>query len=74
MSKHRHLISKYHWKSTKNLIELFVESVFSFFMYRIKNKKEELAKSFQNMKFPNLNFISVQQEASKSTEIHKANY
>ena len=39
----------------------------SVFTYRVKNENAELAESFQNMPYRNLDFINVKQKASKFT-------
>ena len=49
MSKHQYLISKYHWKSWKNLIELSVDSAFLFLGIGLKTKVQNWPKTFYNM-------------------------
>ena len=42
------------------------------FTYRAKNENAELAESFQNMPYRNLDFINVKQRASKFTKMPRA--
>ena len=42
------------------------------FTYRAKNENVELAQSFQNMPYRNLDFINIKQRASKFTKMPRA--
>ena len=44
------------------------------YRYRAKNENGELVERLQNMSYPNLNFINIEQRASKFTQIHSANF
>ena len=46
VSKHQYLISKYHWKSTENFIELSADSAFSFLDIGSKTKSWDWWKVF----------------------------
>ena len=45
MPKHQYLISKYHWKIKKNVINLSADSPFSISRNRVKNGNAELAEN-----------------------------
>ena len=46
VSKHQYLISKYHWKSRENFIELSADSAFSFLGIGSKTKLRDWRKVF----------------------------
>ena len=48
MSKHQYLISRYHWKSWENFIELSADSAFSFLSIGSKTKTRNWQKTFYN--------------------------
>ena len=58
MSKQQYLISKYHWKSRKNFIELSVDSAFLFLGIRSETKTRNWRKSFYNMFVANYTFLT----------------
>ena len=48
VSKHQYLISRYHWKSWENFIELSADSAFSFLSIGSKTKTRNWRKTFYN--------------------------
>ena len=48
MSKHQYLISKYHWNSRENFLELSADSTFSFLSIGSKTKTRNWWKTFYN--------------------------
>ena len=52
MSKHRYLISKYHWKSRKRFTKLSADSAFSFLGIESKMKTWNLPKVFKECHIP----------------------
>ena len=70
MSKQRHLINKYHWKSRESFIKLFTDSAFSIFGIASKTKNAELAENFLQHVYRKLHFPNSKQRSSKAALAH----
>ena len=66
MSKHRYLISKYHWKSRKSFIKLYVDSVFSFLGIGPKTKTWNWRKFFYIMCYRKRDFLKFKKREQRS--------
>ena len=58
MSKQQYLISKYHWKSRKNFIELSADSTFLLLGIRSETKARNWRKTFYNMFIASYTFLT----------------
>ena len=67
MFKYQYLVCKYHWKSRQMFYKTFRGFRVFVFRYRAKNEDAEFVENFQNMPYPNLDFINVKLRASKFT-------
>ena len=58
MPKYQYLISKYHWKSKKNVINLSADSAFSFSGIGSKTNRRNWRKTFYNMFIASYTFLT----------------
>ena len=65
MCKHQYLISKYHWKSREDFIELSADSAFSFLGIGLKTKTRNWRETFYNM------FIAIYTSVTPSRGLQK---
>ena len=71
MSKDQYLISKYHWKSRENFIELSADSAFSFLGIESKTKKGICGKFLEHVYWKS-HFPNFKQKSSKAALVHMA--
>ena len=69
MPKYQYLISKYHWKSKKNVISLSADSTFSF-SCRVKNENAELMENFLQHVYRKLHFPKSKKRSYKAASGH----